>query len=282
MFSFNGRIAVSTSAFYKTTIFEAISLIHSAGYKYVEVFAKKGHFSCNHRESVNKVKHQLSKLNLVPVSFHAPFGQGIDLASLDEKKRAYAVWLQAQACEAASIIGCPIMVLHPSGHAATEPEGVHLITMQLKKSMDELLTVSLKLKVKIALENITPRYMGGSYEGLFNLVDHYRKRGVGICLDTSHAHLYSSVPKMIRSARETIITTHISDNKQTSDDHLPPGSGTINWDEAFSTFNAVGYRGFLTLELIKPESDRGSWYSFLRRAGYALKNRIRTGSQIPD
>ncbi len=278
--SFNGRIAVSTSVFYKTTIFEAIELIHTAGYKHVEIFAKENHFPCDNAESVDRVKNELTSRALVPVSFHAPFGRNIDIAATGERERGYAVWLMKQALQAAATIGCLIVVMHTSGHAANTPHEAEQLLIQLQKTLNEILPVADRLGVKVALENITPNYIGGDLNNLVKLAKKYGKMGVGICLDTSHAHLWTNITEFIWQAGGNIITTHISDNKKQHDAHMPPGGGSINWPEVLAVMNAVGYNGFFTLELIRPNGYRGSWNTFLRRAGYALKNRLEVTTGI--
>jgi len=46
-----------------------------------------------------------------------------------------------------------------------------------------------------------------------------------------------------------LIHVHVHDNRGVHDDHLPPGSGTIQWAKVFEGLRRADYEGHLMLEL---------------------------------
>ena len=51
---------------------------------------------------------------------------------------------------------------------------------------------------------------------------------------------------------------HVSDNRGTHPEHLPPGQGAIDWDVFFDTLHAIGYQGRLGVDVGGGESDIGN------------------------
>jgi len=48
---------------------------------------------------------------------------------------------------------------------------------------------------------------------------------------------------------EHIQHVHFSDNRSRSDDHIPLGVGTVNWENAVNALQATGYNDTITLEI---------------------------------
>jgi sugar phosphate isomerase/epimerase len=102
----------------------------------------------------------------------------------------------------------------------------------------------------------------GLARSLLELAEHASGTGVVVCLeidhpelalalDTGHAHLTSTAHEETLAAGPRLRTTHVHDNLGRQDTHLPPGLGTIDWQEWASALNAVDYLGPIVLECIK-------------------------------
>jgi sugar phosphate isomerase/epimerase len=52
-----------------------------------------------------------------------------------------------------------------------------------------------------------------------------------------------------------LITTHLQDNRGQQDDHMPPGDGTIDWDDVAAALTEIRYPGCVLLELTDQPSD---------------------------
>lgn len=76
---------------------------------------------------------------------------------------------------------------------------------------------------------------------LVKLVDHPNLRTM---YDTFHAHIEEkSQASAVRTLAPVLAHVHISEN-----DRGTPGTGQVDWDEAFGTLTEVGYDGWLTIE----------------------------------
>ncbi|MFQ5810665.1 MAG: sugar phosphate isomerase/epimerase family protein, partial [Armatimonadota bacterium] len=101
--------------------------------------------------------------------------------------------------------------------------------------------------MELAIENGAPLI---HMEYLLELLDIVEAPNLGICVDTGHAARGDlGAARAIRMAGQKLYTTHIQDNFGERDDHLPPGMGTIDWDEVADALAEVQYERVLQLEL---------------------------------
>jgi D-psicose/D-tagatose/L-ribulose 3-epimerase len=76
---------------------------------------------------------------------------------------------------------------------------------------------------------------------LVRTVDHPNFRAM---YDTFHAHIEEKgQASTIRTLAPVLAHVHISEN-----DRGTPGTGQVNWDDAFGTLDEIGYDGWLTIE----------------------------------
>lgn len=75
-------------------------------------------------------------------------------------------------------------------------------------------------------------------------------------LDVGHANLCGRDPAaMIRHFGERIRHVHLHDNNGASDQHLPPGTGTIDWPGVVAALREIPYRHTITLEVFSTDRD---------------------------
>ncbi len=84
--------------------------------------------------------------------------------------------------------------------------------------------------------------------------DNPDKTNLGICIDVGHAHISHDAGRQpirnyLERYRGSLIHLHLHDNGGTTDDHLPPGAGTIDWRAVLETVNRIGYSGPGILEI---------------------------------
>jgi sugar phosphate isomerase/epimerase len=74
--------------------------------------------------------------------------------------------------------------------------------------------------------------------------------GLHIHLDFGHANLgRDDGASFCKHLGKRIKHVHFSDNKGTEDDHMPLGTGNIDWGKAVSALKSIGYDGTITLEV---------------------------------
>ena len=93
------------------------------------------------------------------------------------------------------------------------------------------------LGVRLLVENLvsdptTP-------EHLLSILDLGHMTNVGVCLDLGHAHMTVSVQDAIATLGGRIASTHIHDNHGMKDEHLWPGSGSIDWPAALKALRKL-------------------------------------------
>ena len=71
---------------------------------------------------------------------------------------------------------------------------------------------------------------------------------ISICIDLNHSKLNEELPTVAHNCCGLISNIHVSDNLGIKEDHLPPGQGIINFDEAVSALRKAGYGGPINLE----------------------------------
>ena len=72
----------------------------------------------------------------------------------------------------------------------------------------------------------------------------------GICYDAGHVHAHFDDDYDFSFFKGKIDCIHLHDNHGEHDEHLLPGDGTLNWQNAMKGLKSSGYDGPLTLEIV--------------------------------
>ena len=103
--------------------------------------------------------------------------------------------------------------------------------------------------MKIAVENI----FEDEPDNLRLLMEATASENFGVCFDTGHFNLFSSVSldEWMRQLKPYIIELHLHDNDKTADDHIAVGEGTFDFERLFA---ALGDKDIIyTIEGHTPE-----------------------------
>ncbi|MHA2393813.1 MAG: sugar phosphate isomerase/epimerase family protein [Promethearchaeota archaeon] len=71
---------------------------------------------------------------------------------------------------------------------------------------------------------------------------------LGMVLDIAHSHLQGETLDFIYRFGEKIQHVHVSDNHGESDEHLPIGDGSVDWQKTLGALEKIGYSGWVTVE----------------------------------
>jgi sugar phosphate isomerase/epimerase len=167
-------------------------------------------------------------------------------ASVDDLKRCVD-WLQEA--------GGSCLVVHPGG--LSEPVDFDRRREALGRGLGVLADHAKNTGVILCVENMPPGVFPGSLTlDLFQLVEELDRPEVALALDTGHAYLSAETASETLAAGDRLRTTHVHDNDGRQDLHLPPGSGSIDWEGWVDALDQIGYRGPIVLECIKYLRDR--------------------------
>jgi sugar phosphate isomerase/epimerase len=244
-------IALSTGCFYQRSIFDILAPVRDAGFHEIEVCSSPRHLDYHNVDEVRRAGERMRELGLQPVSFHAPFAERIDITSFNKPVRDAAVQELIRACEAAALLGCGQVVLHPGPEREGRPPEAEFIQhMHLAaESLNLVAARCCDLGIQLLLENMLAHLLFGHVRDMMYLLGEISTCNVGTCLDTGHAHLAREMSLVIQKLSGHLKLVHINDNRGDWDAHLPPGEGTIDWPWVIQELRHNHFHGALVLEL---------------------------------
>jgi sugar phosphate isomerase/epimerase len=192
------------------------------------------------------VREMARQCGLGPWSLHAWAGGDV----LEPAGARETAKILARAADVALGLGVRRVVHHTSGRARARDGGE-----SLSREAD-IIRAAWKPGFVFGLETETT---GAHFEYLLALVDELGPEIAGVNVDTGHPHLGTEVgaAEAIRRAGPRLVTTHLHDNHGVDDEHMPPGDGTIDWEDVAAALREVGYRGCVMLELTdQPSPER--------------------------
>lgn len=142
------------------------------------------------------------------------------------------------------------LIVHPGG--LSEPTDWHDRRDRLKEGLNALADHLVGSRLIVCVENMPPGVHPGSRTAdLADLLNELDRPELGLILDTGHAHISSTLPVETDASGSLLRSTHVHDNDGRKDSHLPPGLGTILWDDWLDSLDAISYRGPIMLECIR-------------------------------
>jgi sugar phosphate isomerase/epimerase len=261
-------LGVATGACLDRPICEVLDVLEDAGARGVELGTPPRHFDLWKAEDVAAVERTLQRLSLRAVSIHAPFGEPLDLAHPAPSHRQAGIDGAIAAARALRRLGGRIVVVHPSDltrHGAD-------IAARLDASAASLRVIAAACReagMQLAIESPLPHLIGGhpdEFGWLLGRLD----GDAGVCLDTGHLALARSWRRFAELCDGRIVHVHASDNHGQYDDHLVPGEGTVDWAEVAATLRAIGFGGWVMLELRCPTGDARHGFRSALARGHAV------------
>jgi len=244
-------IALSTGCFYRRSILDVLEPIRDAGFRQLEVCSFPQHLDYHDEQAVRRAGERMRALGLLPISFHAPFADRIDITALDDTARASAIQELIRACETAALLGCEYIVLHPGPEREGRPPDAEFLQRMhhAANALNQVATRCCQLGIRLLLENMLAHLMFGHVRDMMYLLGEITTCEVGTCLDTGHAHLAREMEMVIQKLSGHLQMVHINDNHGDWDAHLAPGDGSIAWPYVIRELRRHHFHGPLVLEL---------------------------------
>ena len=129
-----------------------------------------------------------------------------------------------RAMEVAGFLGSDLVVVHgPGTLGESGPEAIE----HFMQSLLSLHEASSRTNVRVGLENVmTP---DSSVQSLVSILNEFHSDRIGLCVDVGHLNIEGDVIDGLERSRNWLLSVHISDNHGSSDEHLVPGKGEIDW-----------------------------------------------------
>lgn len=272
-------LSISTWVYFWEPLEQVLRKIADTGYTNVEIWGDKTHLDPRISPDIPLLKDLLNSLYLKVHSLHAPFS-GVDIASLDERKRQSSLELIKKTVEYCSKIEGEIVVVHPCSTEMLGDAQSHLtVKNKTEDSLFSLTTFAEKLGISLAVENscnIGGWRFGTEVSELSQLVSKANSPHLGLCLDIGHVFVGKenvSLSKDVFTCGKDLIALHIQDTDGKKDRHWLPGEGIINWAQFLKDLILIGYQGALTLEISgSPEFTERNVDNVLFRGIESIRN----------
>lgn len=232
--------------------------IEEAGYAGWEIVGD-GNYRLDNPQRMHEIKEVIASTNL-GVTVHAPYGD-LNLATLNDP-----IWRESirQICtcvEHASAITDRITI-HPGYISPVGKMMPQKVWELQKEALRQIGKTAEEHAVLACLENMVgikeflcrqPEELIGMTEGI---------AGIGMTFDFGHAHTLGIVDRFLPFV-DRANHIHIHDNHGMSDEHLPLGAGTINW-EAVGKAISSRYSGVVVIEGRSIDEAKTSLASYRR------------------
>ena len=176
---------------------------------------------------------------------HAPFFD-LNPGALDPLIRRVSLQRLSQTLDFAQQLSADLVVIHPGVDKWRYPNLDDIWCEHAVESFKQLTKKAESFNCRLAVENIYEE----SPDTLVTLVDKVDSDSFGHCYDVGHWHLFGKRPmhEWLEKIAGKLLHLHLHDNHGRADEHLPVGSGTIDFAPLQSHLAAVTTPLSATLE----------------------------------
>lgn len=247
--------AISSYVFIKQRLHPGLlDKMAGGGAQAIEIFAARGHFDYTDRAYVRELADWFKSGQIEFHSMHSPifttndFARAVDpplnIVDLEKRRRIEAMDEIKRAIEVAELVPFRFLVQHIGN--TNESDDTRRFEAALS-SIEHLRAFAKPLGVTLLVENIPNEI--STPERLMELLRILRYDDLGVCFDTGHAHMMSTVHQAFGVLESRIRSTHVHDNDGNRDSHLWPGDGTVDWEQTMQRLRAAPHNPALLMEI---------------------------------
>jgi sugar phosphate isomerase/epimerase len=254
-------ISIGTTFNYDIRLREQLAMVSRVGFRYVSLGARvdhSGYLTASGRKRINKY---LANHGIGICSLHTPFGKHLDISSPDPVKTRRTMDCYKRCIDAAQYLGARVVIFHPTAYMQFEDLDARKET--IVDNVSRLLDHARDTEVSLAIEN--EHFPPANVVLKFSL-EKIPDRKYGFCYDTSHDNLTRYPLMILKQYSHRLLTTHVSDNRGETDDHMLPYEGSFPWPGFCKIFSKIEFDGIFLLEVEMRESGFNSPSEFLQEA----------------
>ena len=218
---------------------------------------------------------EMAEAGLTFVDAHSPFGGVLDLNCPDSAFRPQMLMRHKLAMQISAEMGVKTITIHPGSDRFFPeiPLEKHLDLM--RESIEDLLIEAEKCGIIICIENSMSR--AACPKKVVQLKSEFASPYLGLCYDSGHAHQLDAARNFSDSAIHKfwqtvgvaepewddqalermlpeIVNCHLHDNDGSTDAHLLPGKGTMDWQKVITLLKRAPKLQAIQCEvLMRPE-----------------------------
>jgi sugar phosphate isomerase/epimerase len=227
--------AISTHVFLRQRLHPGLlDTLARSGAEAIEIYAARQHFDYTSRTHIHELAEWFRSNPVLPFSMHAPLhsnedmgrdgAPGVNVVHPEKSRRIDAMDEIKRAIEVAEQIPLKYMVIHlGERHDTWSPRTLE----HSMAALEHLRAFASPLGVKLNVENIRNEVTEPAHLREILSTGHFSD--IGVCFDSGHANITSSVAAVLSELKDHIRSTHLHDNHGEKDEHLWPGEGTIDW-----------------------------------------------------
>lgn len=200
---------------------------------------------------IGQIRRWLTDYGLRLCDLHGAVGPEKDWASPREYARLSGVELVQNRMETAARLGGETIIMH----VPKEPGNLHL-----ERSLQEIEPFARARGVRIALENT------GNFDVIEELLARYDASYLGLCYDAGHGNVSGAGLERLAMLKDRLISVHLHDNDGSSDQHMLPFSGTVEWRRLARIIGMSAYAGPVSLEVSMVNAGIQNERAFLKAA----------------
>ena len=232
------RPGISTHVFLSQRLHSSLlDALQRSGANTIEIFAARHHFDYTDRATVREIAAWFRDSGTAatlhqPIftpeqserwSRHVP--ATLSLISPDKSQRIEAMDEVKRALESAEMISISAITLHLG--LKDDPWDTRAIENSLT-AIEHIKAFAHPLGVKVLIENLQNEVT--TPEHILEILNIGHFDNVGVTLDVGHAHLSDTgLDHAFELLKPRIRELHLHDNNRLRDEHLWPGSGSIDW-----------------------------------------------------
>lgn len=244
--------AIWTALYSELPLHDAFRTLHAIGWRAFEISTE--HMDAIETDpdpqgKIEEAVHCLAELGAIAPQAHAHLAA--DVAASDATQRDKNINRLLCHIGIAAKLGVRNVVIHPGGKEGftTRAQQQRIRTLSIE-AFTRLGDLAGDHNMMIGIENMRHHSGGSTAIDLLDLREAIGHPAIGFTIDTSHANVAKlNVGDVIREFGPHLVATHISDNNGLTDQHLTPGSGTIDWLSVMAAFRDIGYKGLFNLEI---------------------------------
>jgi sugar phosphate isomerase/epimerase len=255
------RLAFSTNAYLKFSFAEAVRRLAAIGYTGVEIMADVPHAwpACLLDEQKQSIRDALKKHGLAISNINAFMMNAI---SDPRQKYWHPSWIEPdlhyrqvriehtkRALTLAKELGAPCITTEPGG--PVEKSGSWSVALKLFVEMLKPVAEHAEKEGVLLLIEPEPDLLIETADQFLELMQHIDSPAIGLNFDIGHFYCAGDDPApTVHRLAPHIRHFHLEDIAATRvHHHLVPGEGAIDFAAVFQAIRAIGYNGWVTIEL---------------------------------
>jgi hexulose-6-phosphate isomerase len=253
--------AISIWSFKEKTVRQAILLAKEAGFDGIELALNEtGETSLeSNKEELLAIKEYAKEKGIVIHSVATGLYWAYSLTSNDAGERAKAMHVAVKQIEMAKILGATSVLIVPGAVGVDftpgrEPVRYDIAYDRALEALQELKKIAEEHKIDIGIENVWNKFLTSPLE-MRDFIDKIDSPFVGSYLDVGNI-LFNGYPEhWIEILGSRIKKVHFKDYRRAAGGvhgFVDLLSGDVDWGKVMQSFQTIGYKGWVTAEMLPP------------------------------